>query len=705
MKRTAETENAAVSAAALGAVQASEHQPHVYHNAIAAEANALAAKGWKLHPLRPGGKLPHWSGWPTRAAADASPWTAHPAANIGAVTGGGFFVLDVDCKDGAAGFASLEALQAMFGKLPDTLTARTASGGLHLYFASAEPVRNSAGKVGEGLDVRGAGGYVVVPPSVIDGRTYTWESLAPTAPAPEWLVQMALAAAPVRDRAEGEPSSIEATPELLADLRSGLAAIPADGRDEWIAAGAALRPLGDAGRELWVEWSATSPKHNPVTDPQVWGTIGHDSTGPAAIFAKAARFGWDNPAAPRRAAELFGRQPLPLGALAGPTLRPVPIDDVMGATVWPPEFIVNPLIPAGHLTLFGSHGGSGKSILALSIGAHVAAGKSWAGLTVQHRPVLFVSLEDAGEIVRYRLRKIIETHELDAAAVAARLTIVDGSTGLSALMTERAAFGVRELVPTATLAELRALVCDAGLIVIDNASDAYDGPENDRRQVRTFVHTLAELGRANNAGVMLLAHIDKAAARFGSQGNSYSGSSAWHNSARSRLALVDQRSGKQLVQEKLNLGAKAAPIRLAWSPSGVLFPDQSQSVEGDNDDAAVVLAAIKAAIADGVNVPTARSGPATAQRVLGNLPDLPRHLRGTNGRESFWAAVTTLQRSGRIVAEEYLNDSRHRRERFIAPVRQFAPVEELAQTSEQAQGARASAPVPCAGGTGDDARI
>lgn len=669
-------------------------------------AMALAAAGWRVHPLRAGSKLPMLPGWQNAATNDAATvrewWTATPAAGIGIATGGGVFVLDVD-TNGKAGADSLAALIAQHGPLPSTLTARTASGGLHFYFASAEPVRNSAGKVGPDLDIRGAGGFVVAPPTMIDGRDYQWADLSPIAPAPAWLIAAALAAAPV-SIAQNTAATIEPTTELLADLRDALTALPAGDRDTWIKAGAALRCLGESGRELWVSWSETSGKHNPDSDPQVFDTIGHDSTGPGAIFKAAQLAGWDNPLALRKFAALLAAA-RSVDA-TGPTLRAVDIRDVMGATVPPPRFVVDRLIPADHLTLFGSHGGSGKSILALAICSHVAAGVPWAGFAVEHRPVLFVSLEDAAEIVRYRLRKIIEGYQLDAAAVLAGLTILDGSAGLSALMTEHAAFGVRSLVPTATLGELRAVVADAGLIVIDNASDAYDGPENDRRQVRTFIRELAGLGRANHAGVMLLAHIDKAAARFGSAGNSYSGSSAWHNSARSRLALVDTRTGKELVQEKLNLGKAADPVRLCWSPDGVLVPDRAEYIAGAAvSDADAVLAAITSAMADGVSVPTARSGPATTQRVLENLPDLPANLRGTRGREDFWAAVSDLQRGGRIVAAEYLNDSRHRRERFmVAPVRQFAPVVELTQTSESAQKDCASAPVPSAGVWGNEAR-
>jgi P4 family phage/plasmid primase-like protien len=275
-------------------------------------AAMLAALGWRVHPLRPGSKLPMLPGWQHAATNDAATvaawWTETPAAGIGIATGAPVIVLDVDIH-GKPGAESLAALIAEHGPLPQTLTARTASGGLHYYFASSEPIRNSAGKVGKALDVRGAGGYVVAPPTVVDGRPYSWADLSPIATAPAWLVTAALAAAPVSTAPAGEP--VEITAELLEDLRDALTVLDADSRDQWIAAGAALRSLGEAGRELWVSWSATSEKHNADTDPDTFETIGHDSTGPAAIFAAAAREGWQNPAAMRRASGVFGQSPIP----------------------------------------------------------------------------------------------------------------------------------------------------------------------------------------------------------------------------------------------------------------------------------------------------------------------------------------------------------------------------------------------------------
>lgn len=668
------------------------------------QAAALAAIGWPIFPLRPNSKLPAISAWQHVATSNvdavAAWWKKEPNAGIGIATGhNGVFVLDVDSANGKRGAASLAALEAIHGALPVTLKAETASGGKHLYFSSALPIRNSASRIAADLDIRGAGGYVVAPPTMINGHAYRWIDTSLVAVAPAWLVQLATAAAPTMNAATGV-ATVEPTPELLADLRSALAEIPADNRDEWIAIGAALRALGESGRELWVEWSCKSPKHNSHTDPHAWETIGHDSTGPAAVFAKAQRVGWQNPEALRRAAELFGQQATAEGAL-----RPVRVDDVLTAHVAPPRFVVDRLLPVGHVTLLGAHGGSGKSVLALAIAAHVACGRSWAGLAVEHRPALYVSLEDPSDVVRIRLRRIIEAYGLDLGAVAENLRVLDGTGGDAALMTESAAFGVRSLIETAKFAELRLLVGDAGLIVADNASDAYDGAENDRRQVRSFIRSLTALGRASDAAVLLLAHVDKSAAKFGALGNSYSGSTAWHNSARSRLALATSRGGGvELIQEKSNLGPIVAPVRLCWAPAGVLVPDLSpRADDGAASDADALLVALGAATRDGVDVPTARTGPATAQHVLEQLPDLPSRLRGAQGREAFWIAITELQRSGKIGTENYQNYQRKLKQRFSiisAPVAPVAPVPEIGAISEPERATAPVAPVPGARGVG-----
>ena len=90
-------------------------------------------------------------------------WRRWPAANIGMRTGGGLVVLDLD---GPSAPAQLADLERELGPLPATLTVLTRRG-RHLYFTVPPKalVPCSAGKLAAGIDVRGDGGYVLVPPS------------------------------------------------------------------------------------------------------------------------------------------------------------------------------------------------------------------------------------------------------------------------------------------------------------------------------------------------------------------------------------------------------------------------------------------------------------------------------------------------------------------------------------------------------------
>lgn len=344
-------------------------------------------------------------------------------------------------------------------------------------------------------------------------------------------------------------------------------------------------------------------------------------------------------------------------------LQRVELANLLTSPTPAPPFAIHGLVPCRVPTLLGGHGGAGKSILGLVLCAHVASGEhTWAGHRVEDGHALYVSLEDAGDVVRYRLRNIVEAYGLDADKVARRLTVVDGTAGEAAMGVEVSDMGVRRLVLTAAHAEVAALADGMRLIVVDNASDSYDANENERRMVRAFVRSLGKIANDNDAGMILLAHIDKNAARNGSQGNSYSGSTAWHNSARSRLALVpDESGGVELVPEKLNFGKKADPIPLAWSDHGVLLPVSRCEGNAVNDDTEHVMAAMQAAQAAGVDVGAARTGPATAQSVLATFDELPSHLRGTKGRRPFWSAVGKLQAAGRIVQTEIVTGQRNRR--------------------------------------------
>jgi bifunctional DNA primase/polymerase-like protein len=156
-------------------------------------ALAYARRGVPVFPCEPGGKAPlTYSGFwdaTTDAHRIEAWWDRWPYANVGVPTGerSGLLVLDVDPRDG--GPESLVALERINGLLPETAKARTGGGGMHVFFRypPGETVRNSAGRLGPGLDVRGEGGYVVVPPSRTQS-TYQWLARIPPAD-PMWLLE------------------------------------------------------------------------------------------------------------------------------------------------------------------------------------------------------------------------------------------------------------------------------------------------------------------------------------------------------------------------------------------------------------------------------------------------------------------------------------------------------------------------------------
>jgi hypothetical protein len=128
-------------------------------------------------------------------------WRIWPNAMIGIATGprSGVWVLDVDVdsKKGINGHETMARLGIEYGPLPLTLCSITPRGGRHYLFRwNAINIRNSVEEIGPGVDVRGAGGYFVAPPSVrADGAAYRWEdATVAIVEAPAWLSELALAA-------------------------------------------------------------------------------------------------------------------------------------------------------------------------------------------------------------------------------------------------------------------------------------------------------------------------------------------------------------------------------------------------------------------------------------------------------------------------------------------------------------------------------
>jgi hypothetical protein len=192
----------------------------------------LAKRGVPIFPVRPKRKEPATQNGVLDATTDLARieawWEAMPEANIGIATGraSNLLVLDVDRHGGRDGDAALAALEARHGALPPTVTVATGCG-RHLYFRiGAYAVQNSTGKLGEGLDIRADGGYVLAPPSRHpSGQSYAWIGAQEVAAAPPWLVKRLLPKANGKGRPPGYWSRLLSQPIPVGQRNDALASI------------------------------------------------------------------------------------------------------------------------------------------------------------------------------------------------------------------------------------------------------------------------------------------------------------------------------------------------------------------------------------------------------------------------------------------------------------------------------------------------
>lgn len=163
----------------------------------------LADLGYHVFPLEAGSKLPHIDAFPRRATRDKEQiraWWSDPVLgvaqpyNIGISTTKyadtqALLVVDIDNKGGKYGDATILSLELEGFILPNTATARTPTGGRHFFYIVDSPLQQSAGKLGDGIDTRSNGGYVVAAGSDVSAGTYTWatDKRQPVS-APAWLV-------------------------------------------------------------------------------------------------------------------------------------------------------------------------------------------------------------------------------------------------------------------------------------------------------------------------------------------------------------------------------------------------------------------------------------------------------------------------------------------------------------------------------------
>jgi hypothetical protein len=212
------------------------------HLATASWARTVyAPAGWRVFPLASGGKKPLYAGWQHDATTDpemiARYWRRDPGPNIGVVAGEEFDAWDIE----AAHLPPFREYLRRGGlSLPATPVARTGRGGIHIL---TEPtgVGGSRDLYLDGVhigELKSAGGYILVTPSVTEGP-YSWLRLPAgmaVRPAPDWL--LALLERPWRATRSPRRRSIPVDPARALD-----------------ALAVAVRDAGEGHRNRYLYWA------------------------------------------------------------------------------------------------------------------------------------------------------------------------------------------------------------------------------------------------------------------------------------------------------------------------------------------------------------------------------------------------------------------------------------------------------------------
>lgn len=448
---------------------------------------------------------------------------SHPNATmIGMPTGAasGLIAIDIDIKGGAQGGAWLKSRSHL---LPSTRTHKTRSGGLHLIFLlplDAE-IRNSASRVAPGVDVRGSGGYVILPPS----PGYAVADPTPPAEMPGWLIAACMKPDPPviehQPLPRTEPISDRYVSSAVDGETRAVAEAAEGGRNHQLnisamklgqLVGAGLLDRGTAEAELTRAAQAA----------------GLDPTETRKTIASGMTFGMANPRkVPEREASTSSGPILKIGkGVRGPlddeaeaeAAQPDPAKPLL-PLIYFNDFepnldvadFVEDLLTEGSMSVVYGESNAGKTFVVTDICCHVATGTVWRERAIEAGGVIYCALEGkhgiGNRIAAFKKAHGLEGVEVPFAVVPVAINLLDPDADRS------------KLVQTIQVAA-EAMGCPVKMVVIDTLSRALaGGNENDSEDMGALVASADYIRQAVNAHILFIHHSGKDVAK-GARGHS-----------------------------------------------------------------------------------------------------------------------------------------------------------------------------------------
>ena len=247
-------------------------------SALGQKALEYAEGGWKVFPLAPGSKEPP-KGGKGHLIASSDPetvrqwWEQTPNANIGLhLAASGLVAVDPDTyKPTCEWYSFIKGRE-----IPATLEQSTPRGGRHYIFRAPEGA-GYPGTLCREVDIK-HNGYILLEPSVVDGKQYRFETDDDPAPCPDWVP---LKGAKQRgDKAGGESKAGAATANgsevamVIAALKQAENALE---REDWVKLCLAVKgTCGSKARGAFLEFSYRYEDATPGEPERLWNSANPD---------------------------------------------------------------------------------------------------------------------------------------------------------------------------------------------------------------------------------------------------------------------------------------------------------------------------------------------------------------------------------------------------------------------------------------------
>ncbi len=533
-----------------------------------AAALAYARAGIPVFPCVAGGKrpaTPHGFHDATTNEETINGWWSEADYNVAVEPErAGWAVIDID---------RLEVPPQLAELATGSRVVRTPRGGWHIYLAGSLPP--TAGKLGPGIDTRGRDSYVLVPPSIVDGRPYLGAAEPPAPwdvmPLPEWIAAAVEQDRPARALASDVPLDLpdnieRARTRLRHYVGMGDVAIEGQGGDDRtyrLAAEMLNLGLSEATALdlIATEWNphclppwdheelATKVANAAAymqNEPGSWA-VGGNTERMAEAAAKYA-------AANENEAELFST------GRAQRLRDPKPVAELIPG-----------LVEKHCVTYLSGPGGSHKSRIAQEWGARVHTGTPVYGRPVERATFVYVSYENGADEDARRQATLIRRLDLDPSALDDH--VYCGWKGRGPLL-EIDDSG--EIFPTPLWQALdRKLQAIPGhkFVVFDSAYNVFlfkgNAKINETAVQRAIDWLDNGMAAADATGLMLMHPSTAGIAR----GDNSGWSVAWVNRPRARLTLKPEGTAcVTLGIAKRNNAPPGGTVNLHWS-DGLMVPD------------------------------------------------------------------------------------------------------------------------------------